>query len=116
MPRPLPRDRWLVEAAERFAALDAWRQAHPQATWTEIEAAVEAQLGPMRAQVLGDTAMASDATDLRGERTVCPACGERLAAKGSRRRRLRGEQESVIALERTYAHCPACGAGLFPPG
>ena len=116
MPRSLPRERWLAEAAARFATLDAWRQAHPTATWSEIEAAIEAQLGPLRAQMLGDTAMASEATDLRGDRPGCPTCGERLAAAGPRRRRLRGEQAVAVELERTYARCPACGTGLFPPG
>lgn len=116
MPRPLPRDRWLADAAARFAALDTWRQDHPRATWTEIEAAIDAQLGPLRAQLLGDTALASDATDLRGERAVCPACGERLTAAGARRRRLRSEQDVAVELDRTYARCPACGTGLFPPG
>lgn len=115
MPRPLPQERWLADAAERFAALDAWRQAHPHATWTEIEAAVEAQLGPLRATLLGDTAMASDATNLQEAGAVCAACGERLVAAGPRRRTLRGEQEQAIRLERTYARCPACGTGLFPP-
>ena len=116
MPRPLPRDRWLADAADRFAALDAWRQAHPKATWTEIESAIDTQLGPLRAAMLGDTAMASDATDMRGERPVCPDCGAGLAAAGPRRRRLRGEHEVPIAVDRTYARCPACGSGLFPPG
>jgi uncharacterized protein with PIN domain len=96
MPRPLPRDRWLAEAADRFASLDAWRQAHPKATWAEIETA-------------------SDATDLRGERPVCPDCGARLAPAGPRRRTLRGEQDVALDLERTYARCPTCGRGLFPP-
>jgi hypothetical protein len=45
MPPPLPRERWLADAVERFAALDTWRQEHPRATWTEIGAAVEAQQG-----------------------------------------------------------------------
>jgi hypothetical protein len=116
MPRPLPRERWLAESAGRFAALDAWRQAHPTATWAEIEAAVDAQLGPLRAQLLGDTAMASAATDLGGARQVCPACGERLQAAGTRRRRLRSDQDEPIGLERSYARCPTCGTGLFPPG
>ena len=116
MPRPLPRDRWLAETAERFAALEAWRQAHPTATWTEIEAAVDAQLGPLRAQLLGETAMASDATGLGGVQRVCPECGEPLHAAGTRRRRLCSEQDASVKLERTYARCPACGTGLFPPG
>jgi ribosomal protein S27AE len=115
MPRPLPRERWLADAAERFAALDAWRQAHPRASWTEIETAIDAQLGPLQAQLLGDTAMASEATDLRGERPVCPACGTRLEAAGARRRRLRGEGDQPIEVERTYTRCPHCGTGLFPP-
>jgi ribosomal protein S27AE len=116
MPLPLPREQWLAETAERFAALEAWRQAHPTATWAEIEAAVEAQLGPLRAMLLQDTALASAATALATERSDCPTCGTRLQAAGSRRRRLRGEQDEPIDLERTYARCPACGAGVFPPG
>ena len=116
MPRPLPRDRWLAETAERFAALEAWRQAHPHATWSEIETAVDAQLGPLRAQLLGETAMASDATTLGGAPRVCPECGEQVHGAGRRRRRLRSEQGEAIELERTYARCPACGTGLFPPG
>ena len=115
MPRPLPRDRWLTEAADRFAALDAWRQAHPRATWAEIEAAVETQLGPLRAALLQDPALASEAADLSGKRPPCPACGESLQAAGRRRRRLRGDQDVPLELDRTYARCPACGAGLFPP-
>ena len=115
MPRPLPRDRWLAETAERFATLDTWRQAHPTATWTAIEAAVDAQLGPLRAQLVGETAMASDATDLRGEPQVCRACGQRLHTAGAHRRRLRSDQDAGIEVTRHYARCPACGTGLFPP-
>lgn len=115
MPRPVPQDRWLADAADRFATLAAWRQAHPRATWAEIEAAVDAQLGPLRADLLRDTALTSDAADLRGADRACPTCGARLQAAGTRRRRLRGEHNTALELERTYARCPACGTGLFPP-
>lgn len=115
MPRPLPRERWLAEAGARFAALEAWRQEHPRATWAEIEAAIDGQLGPLRARMLGETAMASEATVLDGARPVCPHCGERLQPAGPRRRRLRAEQDIPIDVDRTYARCPACGTGLFPP-
>lgn len=113
MPRPLPRARWLAEAEARFAALEAWRQAHPRATWQEIEAAVDAQLGPLRAQVVGETALVSDATDPGSAR--CPDCGARLVRAGQRRRTLRSEGDVPIELARTYARCPQCGTGLFPP-
>lgn len=116
MPRPLPRDRWLADAAERFTTLAAWRQAHPTATWAEIEAAIDGELSQLRARMLGETAMSSEATDLDGAPRRCPDCGERLVAAGTRHRQLRTEQDRAIALERTYARCPACGSGLFPPG
>jgi hypothetical protein len=116
MPRSLPRDRWIAEAAERFATIDAWRQAHPTATWAEIEAAIDAQLGPLRAELLRDTAVASAAADLRGARPRCPECGRGLVAGGRHRRRLRGDHDVALEVERTYARCPACRTGLFPPG
>lgn len=115
MLRPLPRERWLADAAERIAALDAWRQSHPRASRTEIETAIDAQLRPLRVHLLGDTAMASAATDLRGECPACPSCGGRLEAAGARRRRLRGEGDQPVEVERTYARCPTCGYGVFPP-
>ena len=116
MPRPLPRDRWLADAAARFTSLEAWRQAHPTASWAEIEAAIDGELSQLRARMLGETAMSSDATDLTGARACCPDCGAPLQAAGTHVRRLRTEQERGVALERTYGRCPACGAGLFPPG
>jgi hypothetical protein len=112
----LPRESWLAEANDRFAALATWRASHPTATWTEIEAAVDAQLGPLRARVVGETAMSSDAATLAGERPACPTCGGRVQAAGARQRRLRGEQDVPLVVERTYARCPACGTGFFPPG
>jgi hypothetical protein len=115
MPRALPRDRWLADAADRFAALDAWRQSHPTATWAEIEAAVETQLGALRAEMLRDTALARDAAALGGRRARCPTCGEPLQAAGARRRRLRGEHDQPLDIERAYARCPACRTGFFPP-
>ena len=115
MPRSLPREAWLGDAAERFAALDAWRQTHPRATWDEIEQAIDAQMAPLRARLVGDTVLVSDAADLQGRRPACPACGGPMQAAGRHRRRLRTDGAAAIELERTYARCPACGAGLFPP-
>ncbi len=71
------------------AALRRWRVAHREATFTEIEQAVDAQLREVRASLLDDLA-GEDAAEGR-----CPACGNRLT--------------------RSYATCSACGHGLFPP-
>ncbi len=116
MPRPLPRDAWLADAADRFAALETWRQSHPRATWDEIEQAIDAQLAPLRARLVGDTVLVSDAAGLGASPPPCPACGGPMQAAGRRRRRVRTEGDMAIELARTYARCPACGAGLFPPG
>lgn len=116
MPRPLPQEEWIGEASERFGELAAWRQAHPTASWAEIEAAIDAQLSQLRARMLGETAQASDAATLEGASGTCPDCGASLQAAGSRQRRLCTEHDRAIDLERTYARCPACGTGLFPPG
>ena len=116
MPRPVPEDAWLAEAASRFAVIADWRRRHPQATWEELEAAVEAELAALRARVLQDTALASDAADLRTVRPPCPRCGAPLQAAGPRTRRLTTDHDRPIELTRTYARCPACGGGLFPPG
>jgi transcriptional regulator with XRE-family HTH domain len=52
----------------------------PTATWAEIEDAVDALLEPLRTRLLGDTAIASAATDLGEARELCSECGERLRA------------------------------------
>lgn len=116
MPRPLPRDRWLAAAADHFATVETWRQAHPTATWAEIEAVVDAELSQLRARILGETALGSDATRLDGAPVTCPDCGAALQAAGSHPRTLRTEHDRPVVLDRTYARCPVCGTGLFPPG
>ena len=78
------------------AEVHAWRQAHPDATWVEIEAELDRRLDVLRAALLGEVVVDTP------ERTIpCPVCGGRLAGRGRR--------------TRTYATCPACGTGLFPP-
>jgi len=107
---------WLAEAADRFAEIAAWRQTHGRAGWEAIEATVDAELAALRARVLQDTVLASDAVDLRTERPPCPDCGRPLQAAGPRTRHLTTDHDQPLALPRTYARCPACGTGLFPPG
>lgn len=115
MPRRVPEAEWMAEATAHFRVIADWRQAHPAATWEELEAAVDAESAALRAKVLQDTALASDAVDPRTTRPPCPRCGTPLQAAGLRTRRLTTDGDRPIALSRTYARCPACGTGLFPP-
>lgn len=116
MPRRVPEETWVAQATTHFRVIADWRHAHPQATWDELEAAVDAELAVLRAKVLQDTALASDAVDLRTVRPPCPQCGTPLQAAGPHRRRLTTDHDQAIELTRTYARCPVCGTGLFPPG
>jgi len=96
-----------------------WRLQHPQATFAEIEVALDARLSALRTRMLQDVALASAAAQLGAApetRPVCPACGGRLAGRGQKTRAVAVTHEQTVTLPRTYAVCSACGTGLFPPG
>ena len=83
--------------------LVAWRRAHPRATLAEIEAAVGAALARVQAQYLRDLVAASPLADV----ARLPAAERRVLTPG---------QADPLPIRRSYALCPACGRGLFPPG
>jgi len=92
------------------ADLRRWRRAHPDATLTEIERALDARLDAARAGLLAEVA-----GDLTDDAARCPGCGERPARRGTRTRTLRTRGAVPLALTRAYLRCPAGGAGLSPP-
>jgi hypothetical protein len=62
---------------------------------------------------------ASAAVDLAAqpevEQPACPACGGRLEPRGRQRRKIRpARQRAALEVDRSYAVCATCGAGLFP--
>jgi uncharacterized protein with PIN domain len=112
--------RWREVSEEVITGLAEWRGQHPRASLKEIEAALDERLAHVRARMLQDTALASAATDVsrlpEEERPRCPECRHVLEAHGQEERTLRATYERPVTLRRSYAHCPACGVGLFPPG
>ncbi len=65
-----------------------------------------------------EAAMASRARDMSGpkeEQPHCPSCGHELEGRGERERGITVRGDQTVRLRRSYAVCPACGAGLFPP-
>lgn len=93
------------------AVMRDWRQQHPQATLTEIEAELDRQMRQIRAALLAETA-----TPVSDDAGVCPQCGTALVRRGERERTLLTDGDEPLTFSRTYASCPACGSGLFPPG
>jgi uncharacterized protein with PIN domain len=104
---------WEAMYQRASAELAVWRRAHPQATFTEIEAEIDKRMNRLRAQMLADLAGREAQTE--GEALHCPECGERLQRRGKKKRRLLVQGGEEIELERQYATCPNCGKGFFPP-
>lgn len=111
---------WGALIDEVVVGMRDWRTAHPRATFEQIEGALDERLARVRARMLEETALASPARDLTGlaatERAVCPDCGQALHARGRRERTVTVQGNQQVRLVRSYGVCPACGAGLFPPG
>ena len=99
----------------RLDAIEAefrtWRQAHPEATLTELEVALDSRLRVARARLLSEVA-----GDLPPALVPCPDCGQPLRPSGTRSRTLLTHGAQPLNVTRPYLRCPACGAGLFPPG
>jgi hypothetical protein len=110
--------RWAAVLERIQGELAEWRTTHRKATLAEIEAAVEERLGLARAQLVEDLALSSAAVQVGGggERPTCLECGHALESRGQQDRHLTVAGNRPVHLRRGYARCPACGAGLFPPG
>ena len=110
---------WEAASKELLTEMKAWRQAHPKATLTEIERALDRRMRKLRGELLEDMAQASDLADVRAqseaERPVCPECGAQLGPRGQEERTLATDGDQKIRLTRSYAVCPHCKTGIFPP-
>jgi hypothetical protein len=97
-----------------------WRKEHPQATWAEIEAAVDEQINQLRAQLIQDLVQMGESEEWsqkpEEERPRCATCGKPLWARGEQARWIQTTGGEAVKLTRTYGTCPACGVGFFPPG
>lgn len=85
----------------------------------EIELAVDEQLAAVRAEKVAELALRSPLQDIaalpQDERPRCERCQTVLIARGRQRRSLKGPGDQSVSLERSYALCPSCDLGLFPP-
>ena len=110
---------WQEMGEEMLAGVVEWRLQHPKATFREIEQAIDQRLNRLRSKMLEDTARVSAASQWQAADAaapLCPACGVALVARGKQARHLQTQGGQEVTLERSYGVCPACGAGLFPPG
>lgn len=112
--RTQARQEFLDQAGVCWDEFDGWYQAHPEATYQELEAA----LRPLRRQLMGQAvALVLSQGDLGASPAppVCAACGQPMEFKGYPGKTVHG-LEGESRLHRAYYYCSACEAGLFPPG
>src|SRR5215472_1836985 len=110
---------WVEKSQEMLSDIKEWRQAHPKATFVEIEDEVHRRMMQLEAHVLRDAAQES-ASRVWGQETSeapphCPTCQVPLQARGRSERTLPGNGGAPITLPRTYGTCPKCGESFFPP-
>lgn len=104
----------LDDAAARAvrARVRQWRQDHPQATLREIEEEVDRHLATWRTQLVTEAAHQGP----EAIRPTCPQCASPMQQVGKRERTVITAQDERLTLRGPGYRCPACGAGLFPPG
>lgn len=112
--------KWEAIFQQASEEVQQWRRKNKKATLTEIENTVDDGLAKIRAQMIEDLAMASEAANLNdltsAERPTCPQCGQPLSGNGKQKRQLVTEHEQVITLTRSKGVCPRCGGSFFPSG
>jgi len=90
--------------------LHAWHAVRPEATLSELEAALDVRLDALRAELLAELVAATPTP------TTCPSCGRPLVQRGRHPRTLTTRGGQALTIARPYLSCPACEEGLFPPG
>ncbi len=114
-PSPSHDDEETLRFSAAHTALRQWRAAHPRATFSEIEVAVDAEMQRVRARLVAETAGDGAEMVVSVASPACPTCGQVMQARGTRTRTVTVAGDQAVTLRRTYTVCPVCGTGLFPP-
>ena len=119
MIRPQSRARrqaaFMEEAKRMYDQMEDWYDAHPQASFGEIETEARQRRRELMGKVLAQLVNGRD-TGSQVELPSCEQCGQKMEFEGYREWRIHG-LEGDSTLERAYYVCPNCkGETLFPPG
>jgi len=105
---------FLAEAKRLWDSYSDWYDAHPGATFDEMdEAAGEEGRGHMGKLV--ELTLRRDDLGAKAEVPRCEGCGGVMVFKGYPEKGVHGLKVD-IEVRRAYYVCPACELGLFPPG
>ena len=94
--------------------MSQWQQTNPQATLTDMEEAVEAELAKLRRKLVEEMIQEKEAAIQ--EVPDCPQCGQEMVKNGQRQRSLQSKEGETVQLKRQQWRCLSCETTLFPPG
>lgn len=119
MARPMSREErkaaFVGKAEAMFEELEGWYDAHPGASFGEIEMEARQRRRRMMGEALAVLVNGRD-VGKEEETPLCQQCGQALTFKGYRGKTVIG-LEGDSRLERAYYVCPECeGETFFPPG
>jgi hypothetical protein len=115
MSRAERKEVFLSQAITLFDALEEWYEAHPQASFGEIEAEARKRRRELMGETLAVLINGRD-TGKKKEGPACRRCGQSMRFKGHRPWTIYG-LEGDTKLERAYYRCEICEKEtLFPPG
>jgi hypothetical protein len=109
-----------LEAAvlAKIEAFVVWKSEERGYTFAEIEEAALA-VGQQVVREMIELAVVEEERQERVERPdaepLCGRCGQPMRYVGQRKKGMLSKAGRV-RVRRAYYHCPACGAGFFPPG
>jgi len=104
---------FLQAAEEMYEHLEAWYDAHPAATFEELEQELRQQRRELMGGTLATLIVGRD-SGYQASAPPCSKCGQPLAFEGYRPWTVKGlEGDSV--LDRAYYTCPACAGEAFSP-
>jgi DNA-directed RNA polymerase subunit RPC12/RpoP len=105
---------FMAAAAQMYEQLETWYEAHPDASFGEIEAEARRRRRELMGSALATLINGRD-SGYQAQRPTCAACGQAMEFEGYRRWGVSG-LEGDTTLRRAYYVCPRCnGQTLFPP-
>ncbi|MGD8245342.1 MAG: hypothetical protein PVI63_09140 [Anaerolineae bacterium] len=116
MSRQQRKEAFLGAASDTYDELEAWYDAHPEATFGEVEEKAREKRRELMGKALEVLVNGRD-TGYQIEGIQCAKCRRRMEYKGERFKRTVYSFEGDVDLERAYYVCPECeGETIFPPG
>lgn len=109
---PRPDDDAIAAAPTVREGMQTWRAAHPQATFLQIEQEATRQVAALRAALIQEALDAGEPADT----PVCAGCDRAMVHNGMQARTIITSQREAVEVRGQRYRCPACGAGLSPPG